>query len=99
MKITKAPIEKVLEAMNDVRTYIEKRYNTKVDYPLSGLGVAVGFFFVWFIELVVLKYKHRSANNIKQNNIDEVLDGSGKRNHLRKAISTMYQSSNQILTN
>ena len=48
------------EAMDNVLDEIEKEYHTKIDYPVAGFVICLGFFLVLTIEQIILTYKESS---------------------------------------
>ena len=48
------------EAMDNVLDEIEKEYHTKIDYPVAGFVICMGFFLVLAIEQIILTFRESS---------------------------------------
>ncbi len=56
----------VHEAWDHILDEIERKYKTRIDYPVQGFVTCFGFFVVLIVEQIILEYKERSQN-VRQN--------------------------------
>ena len=66
----------VREAVDHVLDEIERKYHTKVDYPMAEFIIVIGFFMVLIIEQMVLEFKTDSAEEVIPNENSPLLPTS-----------------------